>query len=121
MSDGDTPNGSRKTADSLNGEASFLDHLGCTAGREQAHILLDEALGEVEQAGLVVDGQDGDLLVRLGGHCRVCMSLLLRVGRRGLLLVRGSERGISHFLVDASRCRSRKFEHSPHHLRAPPE
>jgi hypothetical protein len=83
LSDGGAPNGSRTAADSLNGEASFLDHLGCTAGREQAHILLDQALGKVEQASLVVDRQDGDLLVRLGGHCRVCLSLLLRVGRRG--------------------------------------
>ena len=47
----------------LNREASLLDHLGGAAGREQADILLDQALGEVEQAGLVVDRQDGDLLL----------------------------------------------------------
>jgi hypothetical protein len=80
--EGNAVNGFHTAEDSLDGEASFLDHLGCTAGREQAHILLDQALGEVEQAGLVVDRQDGDLLVRLGGHCRVCRSLLLG-GQKG--------------------------------------
>ena len=88
--------------DSLDREASFLDHLGCTTGREQAHILLDEALSEVEQAGLVVDRQDGDLLVRLGGHCRVCISRLLRVGRRGTFAGRGCESGHSHFKGNGS-------------------
>jgi hypothetical protein len=46
----------------LNREASLLDHLGGAARRKQANILLDQALGEVEQAGLVVDRQDGNLL-----------------------------------------------------------
>jgi hypothetical protein len=45
--------------DSLDGEVGLTDHLGGAARCEQADIVLDEALGQVEQAGLVVDGQDG--------------------------------------------------------------
>lgn len=45
--------------DSLDGEVGLTDHLGGTARCEQADIVLDEALGQVEQARLVVDGQDG--------------------------------------------------------------
>jgi hypothetical protein len=44
---------------SLDGEVGLTDHLGGAARCEQADIVLDEALGQVEQAGLVVDGQDG--------------------------------------------------------------
>jgi hypothetical protein len=40
-------------------EVGLTDHLGGAARCEQADIVLDEALGQVEQAGLVVDGQDG--------------------------------------------------------------
>lgn len=45
--------------DSLDGEVGLTDHLGGTARCKQANIVLDEALGQVEQAGLVIDGQDG--------------------------------------------------------------
>jgi hypothetical protein len=67
----------------LNGEASLLDHLGGAARRKQAHILLDQALSEVEQAGLVVDRQDGNLLRGLGGHDRGCVVSLFAGGQKG--------------------------------------
>lgn len=62
-SDWGIANGSTVRSRILNREASLLDHLGGTARREQADVLLDQALGEVEQAGLVVDRQDGNLLL----------------------------------------------------------
>ena len=48
----------------LNREAGLADHLGGTTRGEDADILLDKALSQVQQTGLVVDGDDGDLLLR---------------------------------------------------------
>ena len=113
-------NGSAGHSRILNREASLLDHLGGAARCKQADILLDEALGEVEQAGLVVDRQDGDLLVRLGGHYRgYVWCLFLRVGRKGdeRSTIQAGARSSSHskYLGDMFRssCRSRKFVRSP--------
>lgn len=50
----------------LDREAGLADHLGGAARGENANILLDEALSQVQQAGLVVDRDDGDLLLQ---HC----------------------------------------------------
>lgn len=50
----------------LNGKASFAEHARGAARGEDPDILLGEALSQVEQTGLVVDGEDGDLL---GSHC----------------------------------------------------
>lgn len=44
--------------DSLNGESSLADQLRRTTRREQTDIVLDKALGQVQQTGLVVDGED---------------------------------------------------------------
>lgn len=41
----------------LNREASLSDQFGCASGCQEANILLDQAFGEVEQSGLVVDGE----------------------------------------------------------------
>lgn len=72
---------------SLNIDASFSDHLGGATRSKKSHILLLEALGKIEEAGLVVNGQDGYLLISkvinnwrmrfrtnlLRGHCEyVC-------------------------------------------------
>jgi hypothetical protein len=46
-------------SDSLDGEVGLTDHLGGAARCEQTDIVLDQTLGQVEQAGLVIDGQDG--------------------------------------------------------------
>ena len=51
----------------LDREARLPDHLGGTARGEDTDIVLDEALGQVEEAGLVVDRHNGDSLV--GSHC----------------------------------------------------
>lgn len=47
------------SAHSLDGEVGFTDHLGGAARSKQADIVLDQTLGQVQQARLVVDGQDG--------------------------------------------------------------
>lgn len=113
-------NGSAGHSRILNREASLLDHLGGAARREQTDILLDEALGEVEQAGLVVDRQDGDLLVGFGGHdCGYVQCLFLRMGRKGdKNSIQPGARSSSHskYLHGdmASYCRSRKFDQQPH-------
>jgi hypothetical protein len=60
---------------SLNGETGLTDHLSGTARREKTDILLDEALGQVQETSLVIDGNDGCktermlaiVLTRLGG------------------------------------------------------
>jgi hypothetical protein len=44
---------------SLDGETGLTDHLSGTARREKTDILLDEALGQVEETSLVIDGDDG--------------------------------------------------------------
>ena len=43
----------------LNSEARFANHLRRAPGRQQTNIVLDQTLGQVEQAGLVVDGDNG--------------------------------------------------------------
>jgi hypothetical protein len=52
--------------DLLDREARLSDHLGGTSRSENSNILLDKALSQVQKTGLVVDRDDGDLL--LGGH-----------------------------------------------------
>ena len=47
-----------KISYSLNGESSLTDHLSSTARREEADFLLDEALGQVKETSLVIDGDD---------------------------------------------------------------
>ena len=51
----------------LDREARLPDHLGGTSRGEDADIVLDEALGQVKEAGLVVDRHNGDSL--MGSHC----------------------------------------------------
>lgn len=46
----------------LNREAGLPDHLGSSSRGKNADILLDEAFGQVEKAGLVVNRDDGDAL-----------------------------------------------------------
>lgn len=48
----------------LDREPGLADHLGGTTRGKNANILLDEALSQVQQTSLVVDGDDGDLLLR---------------------------------------------------------
>ena len=43
----------------LDGKTSFSDQLGRSSRRQQSHIVLDQPLGEIEQACLVVDREDG--------------------------------------------------------------
>jgi hypothetical protein len=50
----------------LDREARFSDHLGGTPRGENSNILLDKTFGQVQQTGLVIDRDDGDLLLR--GH-----------------------------------------------------
>lgn len=57
----------REEGSLLDREARLPDHLGGTARGEDTDIVLDEALGQVEKAGLVVDRHNGDSLV--GSHC----------------------------------------------------
>lgn len=40
----------------LDSHSRLSDHLGSSSGSQKAHILLDQALGQVEKTGLVVDG-----------------------------------------------------------------
>lgn len=42
----------------LNGEAGLTDHLGGTARSKKTDILLDQALGQIQQSRLIVDGDD---------------------------------------------------------------
>jgi hypothetical protein len=42
----------------LDRETSLTDHLGGTARGKKADILLDQALGQIQQSRLVVDGDD---------------------------------------------------------------
>ena len=42
----------------LDREASLTDHPGGTARGKKANILLDQALGQIQQSRLVVDGDD---------------------------------------------------------------
>jgi hypothetical protein len=51
----------RGTGDSLNREPSFTDHSGRTTRREQADIVLDQTLGQVQKASLVIDGENSCL------------------------------------------------------------
>lgn len=44
--------------DSLDREPSFTDHSGGTARCEQTDIVLDQTLGQVQKASLVIDGED---------------------------------------------------------------
>jgi len=53
------PIGSHVFQYSLDGEVGLTDHLGGAARGEKADIVLDQTFGQVEQTGLVVDGQDG--------------------------------------------------------------
>lgn len=43
---------------SLDGETGLADHLSGTTRRKKTDILLDKALGQVEQTSLVIDGDD---------------------------------------------------------------
>lgn len=47
-----------KGAHLLDREASLTDHLGGTARGQKTDILLDQALGQIQQSRLVVDGDD---------------------------------------------------------------
>lgn len=42
----------------LNCEARLSDHLGSSARRQKTNILLDQSLGQVKKARLVVDGDN---------------------------------------------------------------
>lgn len=53
--------------DVLNGHAGVADGLCGAARAEEANALGDEALGEGEEAGLVVDAEEGDGLL-VEGH-----------------------------------------------------
>jgi hypothetical protein len=44
---------------SLDWESALTDQLRRASGCQQTDVLLDEAFGEIEQAGLVVHRQDG--------------------------------------------------------------
>lgn len=50
----------------LDGETRLSDHLGGTSRSENSDILLDKTLSQVQQTCLVIDRNNGDLL--LGGH-----------------------------------------------------
>ena len=64
--------------DSLDGEASFPNHLGCTARREDADIVLGKTLCKVEQTSLVIDRQDSCLAVSKSKSLRSLQSLWLQ-------------------------------------------
>lgn len=44
---------------SLDRETRFSNHLRCASRGQEANIVLDKALGQVKQSGLVIDGDDG--------------------------------------------------------------
>lgn len=44
---------------SLDWKTALTDQLGRASRSEQTNVLLDKAFGEIEQAGLVVDREDG--------------------------------------------------------------
>jgi hypothetical protein len=44
--------------DSLDRESRLADQLGRSPGRKQADILVDQALGQIQQACFVVDRED---------------------------------------------------------------
>lgn len=51
---------------SLDGEPGLADHARSPAGGENADIVVNQTLGEVQKTRLVEDGNDGNL--PLGGH-----------------------------------------------------
>jgi hypothetical protein len=44
---------------SLDRKARLADQFGRTTGCEETDIVLDETLGQVQQPGLIVDGENG--------------------------------------------------------------
>ena len=68
------------SGDILNGKAGFSDELGCATRGEQADVLLDQSLSQVQQTGLVIDGEDGDFLWLIGRHIAGDVS---KVGEEG--------------------------------------
>lgn len=54
----------------LDGKAGLTDHARSSSRGENSDILLDEALGQIQQPRLVVDGENGNLLVCRHGESR---------------------------------------------------
>lgn len=84
----------------LNGESRLANHASCASRRQNADILLGQTLSQIQQSGLVVDGDDGDLLVR---HCEAGQFFLLDNWKKKCEGMnqrqRGEKRGSSPFFL----------------------
>jgi len=65
----------------LNGESRLADHASCASRSQDSDILLGKTLSQIQQSGLIVDGDDGDLLAR---HCEAGQFLLLDNWKKGV-------------------------------------
>lgn len=54
----------------LDSHAGVANHAGSTSRGKNSDILLDQALGQIQQPRLVIDGENGDLLVSRHGESR---------------------------------------------------
>ena len=59
---------------SLDRESGLTDHLSGTARREKTDFLLDQTLGQVKQASLVIDGDDSYSIAKM--EFRIGLALL---------------------------------------------
>lgn len=65
----------------LDRKARLADHLGCSSGRKNANILLNEPFSKVKQTSLVIDRDNRNALSRglvLSGHLVGVKKCLLR-------------------------------------------
>lgn len=51
--------------DLLDGESSLTDHLSSTTRRQKTDILLVQALGQIQQSSLVVDGDNSCIIISI--------------------------------------------------------